>query len=128
MRHRYLHIAVDKLPRAECLKDCVQRTLPYWFSDITPALKRGKTVLIAAHGNSIRGMLKHLDGISDEEILGVEVPTAIPLIYHLDKDLAPITSERSVSPLSGFFLREATAENDPQLSFQVADGAKSSAK
>ena len=77
---------------------------------ITPALKRGKTVLIAAHGNSIRGMLKYLDGISDDEILNVEVPTAIPLVYHLDEDLKPIRSEKAQTdaPLSGYFLIEAT--------------------
>lgn len=116
----YIHIPVEDIPRAECLRDCVMRTLPYWFSDITPALRRGKTVLIAAHGNSIRGMLKHLDDISDEDILSVEVPTAIPLVYHLDKDLKPIASDRSPDgPLTGYFLREATIENDPQLSYSV---------
>ena len=69
--------------------------MPYWEGDITPALKRGKTVLVAAHGNSIRGILKHIDGISDEEITGLEIPTGIPLVYHLDKDLKPIKSPRA---------------------------------
>jgi len=119
---QYLHIPMDEIPRAESLKDCIDRTIPYWESDITPALKRGKTVLIAAHGNSIRGMLKYLDGIDDDEILSVEVPTAIPLVYHLDKDLKPIKTERANAdgPLSGFFLMEATEENDPQKSHSVA--------
>ena len=61
--------------------------MPYWENEITPALKRGKTVLVAAHGNSIRGVLKYLDGISDETIAGLEIPTGLPLVYQLDKDL-----------------------------------------
>jgi broad specificity phosphatase PhoE len=116
----YLHIPPEEIPRAESLKDCIERTLPYWDSDITPALRRGKTVLIAAHGNSIRGMLKHLDGISDEDILSVEVPTAIPLVYHLDEELRPISSPRADPDglLSGYFLKQATEANDPSKSFE----------
>jgi len=117
----YLHIPIEDIPRAESLKNCIERTLPYWESDITPALKRGKTVLIAAHGNSIRGMLKYLDDIGDDDILSVEIPTAIPLVYHLDKDLKPIRSEQSDEGLlSGYFLMKATEENDPQKSYEVA--------
>ena len=116
----YLHIPMADIPRAESLKDCIDRTLPYWESDITPALKRGKKVLIAAHGNSIRGMLKYLDGISDDEILNVEIPTGIPLVYHLDKDLKPIRPEDKDGPLSGFFLMQATELNDPQKSHSLA--------
>ena len=69
-----------------------------------PALQRGKTVLVAAHGNSIRGMLKYLDEISDEVITGLEVPTGIPLVYRLDKNLKPIPSDRACEPLNGYFL------------------------
>lgn len=118
----YLHIPMDEIPRAESLKNCIDRTLPYWESDITPALKRGKTVLIAAHGNSIRGMLKYLDNIDDDEILSVEVPTAIPLVYHLDADLKPIQVAQADDdgPLSGYFLMQATEENDPQKSHELA--------
>ena len=118
----YLHIPLEQIPRAESLKDCIDRTLPYWHSDVAPALLRGKTVLIAAHGNSIRGMLKYLDDISDEEILGVEVPTAIPLVYHLDAELKPIRTAAAAagSPLSGQFLMEPTEQNDPQKSYEVA--------
>jgi 2,3-bisphosphoglycerate-dependent phosphoglycerate mutase len=116
----YLHVDPDSLPLAESLKDCIERTLPYWDSDITPALKRGKTVLIAAHGNSIRGMLKYLDGISDDEILSVEVPTGIPMVYHLDSDLKPIRSERCTGKLNGYFLKEATEANDPQKAFAIS--------
>ena len=78
--------------------------MPYWNTAITPALQRGKTVLVAAHGNSIRGMLKHLDNISDEEITALEIPTGVPLVYSLDKDLKPIPSELAVAPLTGRFL------------------------
>jgi len=113
---------MEDIPRAESLKDCIARTLPYWQSDVTPALQRGKTVLIAAHGNSIRGMLKYLDGIDDDEILNIEVPTAIPLVYHLDADLKPIHTEKAAPDgvLSGYFLMAATDANDPQLSHAVA--------
>ena len=71
---------------------------------IVPALKRGKTVLIAAHGNSIRGMVKALDGIGDSEIVGLEIPTGVPLLYHLDADLKPLKDPRSFGLLSGAFL------------------------
>jgi len=85
----------------------VLRTLPYWEGDIVPALQRGKTVLVAAHGNSIRGMLKHIDGIADDEITEVEIPTGVPLVYHLDKEMQPIRSEHAVAPLSGYFIGDA---------------------
>jgi 2,3-bisphosphoglycerate-dependent phosphoglycerate mutase len=79
-------------PRTECLKDVVERLLPYWESAIVPDLRSGKVVLVAAHGNSLRAMVKHLDGISDEAIAGLNIPTGIPLVYRLDGDLAPIIS------------------------------------
>jgi len=124
---KYCHIAEEDLPLSECLKDCVERTVPYWEGDITPALKRGKTVLIAAHGNSIRGMLKHIDGISDDEITGLEIPTGIPLVYHLDKELKPIKSPRATVPvLSGYFLADQSdleaAQKKVADQTQVADG------
>jgi len=102
--NKYAHIPMDEIPLAECLKDTVDRCLPYWEESITPALMRGKTVLVAAHGNSIRGILKYLDGISDEEITQLEIPTGIPLVYRLDKNLQPIKSELAVPPLTGRFL------------------------
>ena len=80
----------DEMPRTECLKDVIARMLPYWESDITADLRSGKTVLVAAHGNSLRGIVKHLDGISDEDIAGLNIPTGMPLVYRLDDDLAPI--------------------------------------
>ncbi len=74
----------------ECLKDVLERALPYWESDVIPDLKAGKTVLVAAHGNSLRAIIKHLDGIDDETIAGLNVPTGIPLVYELDEDFKPV--------------------------------------
>jgi len=102
--NKYAHIPMEEIPLSECLKDTVDRTLPYWESAITPALKRGKTVLVAAHGNSIRGILKYLDGISDEEITQLEIPTGVPLVYRVDENLKSIPSDRAIAPLTGHFL------------------------
>jgi len=82
--------AGQETPKTECLKDVLERALPYWNSAIVPDLKAGKTVLVAAHGNSIRAILKYLDNIPDDEIVGVNVPTGIPLVFELDEDLKPI--------------------------------------
>ncbi len=83
--------AGDPVPHTECLKDVLERMLPYWDSNIVPALQTGKTVLIAAHGNSLRSIVKYLDDISDDEIVGVNIPTGIPLVYELDEEtLKPI--------------------------------------
>jgi len=83
---RYAGITV---PRTECLKDTVARAVPFWNSTIAPAIKAGRRVLVAAHGNSLRAMVKHLDGISDSEIVGLNIPTGIPLVYELDEALRP---------------------------------------
>ncbi len=88
---RYADIPADERPRTECLKDVVARMLPYWESDIKPDLATGKTVLIAAHGNSLRALVKHLDQISDEDIASLNIPTGIPLLYELDDDFQPVT-------------------------------------
>lgn len=82
--------AGEPIPATECLKDVLARMLPYFEEAIVPDLKAGKTVLIAAHGNSLRGIVKHLDGISDEDISGLNIPTGIPLVYELDENLQPI--------------------------------------
>jgi 2,3-bisphosphoglycerate-dependent phosphoglycerate mutase len=74
----------------ECLRDVLDRALPYWHSEIVPDLKSGKTVLVAAHGNSLRALVKHLDGISDADIAAVNIPTGIPLVYELDENLTPV--------------------------------------
>ncbi len=89
---RYADLTKDELPRTECLKDTVARFLPYWEQTIVPTVKSGKKVLIAAHGNSLRALVKHLDGISDEEIVGLNIPTGVPLVYELDAALKPIKS------------------------------------
>ena len=84
---RSASLAPEQIPATECLKDVVERMLPYWYDDIVPDLRAGKTVLVAAHGNSLRALVKHLDGISDEEIPGLNIPTGIPLLYTLDENL-----------------------------------------
>lgn len=87
---RYADIAESELPATECLKDVVERMLPYWQSSIVPDLKAGKVVLVTAHGNSLRALVKHLDGISDEGIASLNIPTGIPLVYKLDANLTPV--------------------------------------
>ena len=79
----------DEMPRTECLKDVIARMLPYWESAIVPDLAGGDTVLIAAHGNSLRALVKHLDGIGDDDIVELEIPTGVPLVYELDDELRP---------------------------------------
>jgi 2,3-bisphosphoglycerate-dependent phosphoglycerate mutase len=87
---RYSNLSEKELPKAECLKDTVDRFLPYWFDVIAPMIKTGKRVLITAHGNSLRALVKYLDNISDDEIVGLNIPTGMPLVYELDEDLKPI--------------------------------------
>jgi 2,3-bisphosphoglycerate-dependent phosphoglycerate mutase len=87
---RYAWMPPELLPATECLADVVDRMLPYWYDAIVPDLRAGKRVVVAAHGNSLRALVKHLDGISDEEITGLNIPTGIPLVYELDADLRPI--------------------------------------
>ena len=89
---RYANVPRSEVPLTECLKDTVARVLPYWNEQIAPAILSGQRVLIAAHGNSIRALVKYLDGIADEDIVGVNIPNGIPLVYELDKDLKPIKS------------------------------------
>lgn len=86
---RYFELG-SALPRTECLADVVSRMLPYWESDIIPDLQSGRTVLVVAHGNSLRALVKHLDGISDSEISELNIPTGIPLVYELDNEMRPI--------------------------------------
>jgi 2,3-bisphosphoglycerate-dependent phosphoglycerate mutase len=87
---RYAGLPSELLPRSECLKDVLERMLPYWYDAIVPDLRRGETVLVTAHGNSLRALVKHLDGISDDAIAGLNIPTGIPLRYELDDDLRPV--------------------------------------
>ncbi|PKQ26913.1 MAG: phosphoglyceromutase [Actinobacteria bacterium HGW-Actinobacteria-4] len=83
--------AGEPIPATECLKDVLERALPYWESDVVPDLKAGKTVLVTAHGNSIRSLVKYLDDVDDETIVGINIPTGIPLLYELDENFKPIT-------------------------------------
>ncbi len=87
---RYAQLAPDQLPAAECLKDTVERVFPYWQESIAPAIRSGQRVILAAHGNSLRALVKCLDGISDEAIADLNIPTGIPLVYELDDELRPI--------------------------------------
>jgi 2,3-bisphosphoglycerate-dependent phosphoglycerate mutase len=87
---RYHNLTEPELPLAECLKDTVQRFLPYWHETIVPTIQMGQRVLIAAHGNSLRALVKHLDDVSGEEIVELNIPTGVPLIYELDENLKPI--------------------------------------
>jgi 2,3-bisphosphoglycerate-dependent phosphoglycerate mutase len=87
---RYAELTKEQLPLTECLKDTVARVVPYWESELAPAIKSGKRVLVAAHGNSIRAFIKYLDGVSDKDIVGLNVPTARPLVYELDANLKPL--------------------------------------
>jgi 2,3-bisphosphoglycerate-dependent phosphoglycerate mutase len=89
---RYGGLTAEQLPRCESLKMTLERVLPYWFSDIAPAIQSGKRLLIVAHGNSLRAMVKYLDNISDETIPELNIPTGVPLVYELDENLKRITS------------------------------------
>ncbi len=90
---RYAWMPPELMPATECLADVVDRVLPYWYDRVVPDLRAGRTVLVVAHGNSLRALVKHLDGISDDDIADLNIPTGIPLLYHLDGDLKPISSE-----------------------------------
>ena len=89
---RYASLAPGEIPRTECLKDTVARVVPYWNDAIAPAIRAGKRVLVAAHGNSLRALVKHLDDIDEETIVGLNIPTARPLVYELDESLKPVRS------------------------------------
>ena len=94
---RYAHID-GEIPRTESLALVIDRMLPYWFSDITADLADGKTVLVTAHGNSLRALVKHLDGISDDAIAELNIPTGIPLVYELDDNFMPIGPSKYLDP------------------------------
>ena len=89
---RYSKLQPDQIPLTECLKDTVARVMPFWNESVAPAIKSGKRIVIAAHGNSIRALVKYLDNIGDDDIVGVNIPNGIPLVYELDADLKPIRS------------------------------------
>ena len=87
---RYASLSGDELPRCESLKTTIDRTMPYWFETVAPQIREGKRVLIVAHGNSLRGLVKYLDGMSDDAITKLNIPTGLPLVYELDDDLKPL--------------------------------------
>jgi 2,3-bisphosphoglycerate-dependent phosphoglycerate mutase len=109
---RYADLSPDELPLTECLKDTVARFLPYWKDTIAPAVRSGKRAIIAAHGNSLRALVKYLDNVSDEDIVGLNIPTGIPLVYELEDDLTPIQSFYLGDPDA---VRRATAAVAGQL-------------
>jgi len=105
---KYAKVDPKDIPKTESLKTVIDRVMPFWESDIVPQLKEGKTVFVCAHGNSIRAIVKFLEGIPDDVIPGLEIPTATPLVYELDKDLKPIATDKAVAPLkSGRYLGDA---------------------
>jgi 2,3-bisphosphoglycerate-dependent phosphoglycerate mutase len=89
---RYADLAEADVPGTECLKDTVARFVPYWKGQIVPQLRQGKRVIIAAHGNSLRALVKYLDHVPDAEIVSRNIPTGVPLIYELDEDMGPLRS------------------------------------
>jgi 2,3-bisphosphoglycerate-dependent phosphoglycerate mutase len=95
---RYATLPADLLPATECLRDVVSRMLPYWHDHICVDLLEGRRVLVAAHGNSLRGLVKHLDGIADADIAQLEIPTGVPLVYELDQHLKPVTKRYLEEP------------------------------
>jgi 2,3-bisphosphoglycerate-dependent phosphoglycerate mutase len=107
---RYADIPKEELPLAESLKDTIARFLPYWHETIVPDLKTGKRVLIVAHGNSLRALVKHLDQVPDDEIVGMNIPTGIPLVYELEDDLKPIRSYYLGDPEAARKAAEAVAQ------------------
>jgi 2,3-bisphosphoglycerate-dependent phosphoglycerate mutase len=106
---RYADVRPDELPRTECLKDTVTRFLPYWENEIAPAIQRGERVIITAHGNSLRALVKHLDRVSDQDIVGLNIPTGIPLVYELDDQLRPLGSRYLGDPEAAKRAAEAVA-------------------
>jgi len=95
---RYADLPPELLPRTECLADVLDRMLPYWYDAVVPDLRAGRTVLVTAHGNSLRALVKHLDGIDEQSIVGLNIPTGIPLLYELDDSLRPLVPGSRYSP------------------------------
>ena len=111
---RYSNLSEENIPLTECLKDTVARFLPLWEGTIAPQIKSGKQVLIAAHGNSLRALIKYLDGVSEEEIIGMNVPTGMPLVYDLDESLKPTNRQYLGDPEKVAKAMEAVANQGKQ--------------
>ena len=106
---RYANLAPDQMPLTECLKDTVARVQPFWDGVLAPAIHSGQRIVVAAHGNSIRAMVKMLDGISDADIVNLNIPNGIPLVYELDADLKPIRSQYLGDPAAAAAAAAAVA-------------------
>ena len=106
---RYANLDEANIPLTECLQDTVARFLPLWTDTIAPQIMQGKSVLIAAHGNSLRALIKYLDGVSEEDIIGMNVPTGMPLVYELDAHLKPINRQYLGDPEAVAKAMEAVA-------------------
>jgi 2,3-bisphosphoglycerate-dependent phosphoglycerate mutase len=116
----YADVDPEDLPATECLADVVDRMLPYWFEEIVPDLEKGLTPLVVAHGNSLRALVKHLDGLSDEEIVALNIPTGIPLVYELDDEMRPVSSrylgdEEAAKAAADAVARQAGRPDNPIL-------------
>mmetsp|Transcript_38464 Transcript_38464/g.56518 ORF Transcript_38464/g.56518 Transcript_38464/m.56518 type:complete len:284 (-) Transcript_38464:340-1191(-) len=101
---KYAALAREDCPLTESLATTLDRVLPYWETVLAPEIRAGKTLVVAAHGNSLRALVKHLDGIPEDAITGLNIPTAVPLVYELDEDLRPIPHPQAIAPLSGRYL------------------------
>jgi 2,3-bisphosphoglycerate-dependent phosphoglycerate mutase len=123
---RYSSIEAERFPKGECLKDTVARVVPYFEEEIAPKVREGKRLLIAAHGNSLRALVKYLDDVSDDQITKLNIPTGIPLVYELDEDLKPIKSYYLGDPEAVRAAQEAVANQGKVQS--AADDALSKAK
>jgi 2,3-bisphosphoglycerate-dependent phosphoglycerate mutase len=113
---RYAFLPRDVLPKSECLKDVVVRMMPYWYDAIVPDLRSGNVVLVAAHGNSLRALVKHLDGMSDADVVELNIPTGQPLVYDLDEELRP-TGAIGIGGVKGRYL-------DPDAAGAAAEAVK----
>jgi len=112
---RYAKLSPEQIPLTECLKDTVARVLPFWNESMAPAIRAGRRLVVAAHGNSIRALVKYLDGISDDAIVGLNIPNGIPLVYELDDDL---------KPLRHYYLGDADAAEKAAAAVAVAAQGK----
>merc|ERR1711976_254630 len=105
---KYKDLTPEQVPKTESLKTVIERVMPFWEETIMADLKAGKTVFVCAHGNSIRAIVKYIEGIPDDVIPGLEIPTGTPLVYELDKDLKPIATDQAMAPLKfGRYLGDA---------------------
>ena len=119
---RYAALPPEARPATECLKDVVVRMLPYWYDAIVPDLRTGKLVLVVAHGNSLRGLVKHLDGMSEDEVVGLNIPTGIPLLYDLDEHLVPVSSGYLDPDAAEAAIKEVASQADARPGFEQRPG------